>query len=68
MVVSGCMAAYLIVEMRRRTRTLKKLSRQLKESEYQQAQITEQFKTARHDYFKAIEKQFNDWQLSRKSQ
>ncbi|GAA4811876.1 hypothetical protein GCM10011365_17660 [Marinicella pacifica] len=66
--VSGFLAAYLIIEMRRRSRSLKQLSKELKEAHHQQAQITEQFKTARHDYFKAIEKQFNDWQLSRSEQ
>src|SRR5690606_30595170 len=67
-VVSAIMATYLIIEMRRRTRTLKKLSRQLKDAKYEQAQVTEQFKIARTDYFKAIENQFNDWQLSRSEQ
>lgn len=67
-VLSGCMAAYLIIEMRRRTRTLKQLSHQLKESQRQQAQLTEEFKAARHDYFKAIEQQFHVWQLSNSEQ
>ncbi len=66
--VSGFMAAFLIIEMRRRTRTLKKLSRQLKEAKHQHDKISEQFKTARHDYFKAIESQFNEWQLSTSEQ
>jgi len=66
--MSGCMAAYLMIEIRRRTRSLKKLSQQLKESKHQHAQITEQFKAARHDYFQAIEQQFNDWQLSHSEQ
>lgn len=67
-VLSACMAAYLIIEMRRRTRSLKQLSQQLKESQHQQAQLSEQFKIARHDYFKAIEQQFNVWQLSNSEQ
>lgn len=66
--LSGSMAAYLILEMRRRTRSLKQLSQQLKETQLQHAQLTEQFKTARHDYFKAIEQQFNVWQLSHSEQ
>lgn len=66
--LSGCMAAYLIVEMRRRTRSLKQLSQELKESQHKHAQLTDQFKTARHDYFKAIQEQFNVWQLSNSEQ
>jgi DNA-binding NarL/FixJ family response regulator len=66
--VSGFMAAYLIIEMRHRTRSLKHLSQQLKDSQRQQTQLSEQFKAARHDYAKAIERQFNIWQLSMSEQ
>lgn len=63
--ISGVMAIYLIFEMRRRTRSLRNLSRDLNETQDRLVNMTEHFKQARHQYFEAIQTQFSQWQLSK---
>lgn len=62
--ISGMMAVYLIYEMRRRTHRLKNLAQDLNDTQTRLVNMTEQFKQARHQYFEAIQVQFNEWQLS----
>lgn len=62
--LSGVMAVYLVIEMRRRTSRLKNLAQDLSETQTRLVNMTEQFKQARHQYFEAIQTQFNEWQLS----
>ena len=62
--LSGTLATILIIEMNRRTKRLNQLASSLLEAENKVNKITEQFKEARHQYFEAIQQQFDDWNLS----
>ena len=62
--ISGLLAVYLILEMRRRTKRLSALSQVLHDTENKLENMTEQFKQARHKYSEAIQAQFNEWNLS----
>ncbi|MBC3766509.1 helix-turn-helix transcriptional regulator [Neptunicella marina] len=62
--ISGLMAAYLIMEMRRRTRALSKLGQALTLSEQKFAQLNQEMQIARHQYSEVIRKQLHDWKLS----
>ena len=65
---SGSLAAYLIWDMRRRTKQLNSLSNSLNIAEAHVKKITKQFKEIRHQYSEVIHQQFEDWELSQSEQ
>ncbi len=65
---SGSLAAYLILDMRRRTKELETLSHSLLETEEHVNKISKQFKEIRHRYSEIIQQQFRDWELSQSEQ
>ena len=67
-IFSGSLAAYLILDMRRRTKELEVLSRSLIATEEHVNKISKQFKEIRHKYSEIIQQQFKDWELSQSEQ
>ncbi len=66
--ISGAMAIYLILSIRKTQRHLSYLRNQLTESDQKIAHITHEMKQARHQYSEVIAQQFNDWQLTQSEQ
>jgi len=67
-IFSGSLAAYLIWDMRKRTKELLSITNSLSESEAHVKKISKQFKEIRHQYSEVIHQQFNDWSLSQSEQ
>lgn len=65
---AGLGMLYLILEMRRRTIELERLSRTLSDSDQQLANITGEMKNARRRYSETIHQQFIDWRLTESEQ
>lgn len=65
---AGITLGYLVVEMRRRTRQLEKLSHTLSRADQQIANITTEMRSARRQYSEAIRQQFEQWQLTSSEQ
>lgn len=61
---AGLTAAYLIIEMRSRSRQLDQLTQTLSIADQQIANITQEMRSARHDYSALIHQQFENWQLT----
>ena len=62
--LSGALALLIILDMYKRTKKLSILVNSLKESEQKVKNITKQFRDIRHQYFVAIQEQFDNWKLS----
>ena len=65
---SGSLAAYLIWDMRKRTKQLHNISHSLLEAEAHVKKITKKFKEVRHQYSEVIHQQFKDWNLTQSEQ
>lgn len=63
-VVAGVLAIYLIFDIRRRTRNMKRLMNKLHLAKSQLSDMSQQLKNAKTQYLEAVEKQFDDWQLT----
>jgi DNA-binding NarL/FixJ family response regulator len=63
-ILAGLLAAYLMIDMRKRTKRLNKLHQQLASTTEQLQQMTNQFRTARRVYFQEINEQFERWALT----
>lgn len=61
---AGLTVAYLIVEMRSRTRQLEQLTQTLSRADQQIANITQEMRSARRQYSELIHQQFEAWQLT----
>lgn len=61
---AGLTAAYLVFEMRRRTRELERLSRDLSQADRQIAHVTAEMRSARRQYSELIQQQFESWELT----
>lgn len=61
---AGLTMAYLIVEMRSRTRQLEQLTQTLSRADQQIANITQEMRSARRQYSELIHQQFEAWQLT----
>lgn len=61
---AGLTVAYLIVEMRSRTRQLEQLTQTLSMADQQIANITQEMRSARRQYSELIHQQFEAWQLT----
>ena len=65
---AGLTAGYLVIEMRSRARQLDRLTRTLSNADQQIAHITQEMRSARHDYSELIHQQFENWQLTASEQ
>lgn len=65
---AGTLAIYLIIDIRKRTKHLAELKKNLAESTEQLNNITEEMKQARTQYSQVIHDQFEQWQLTKSEQ
>jgi DNA-binding NarL/FixJ family response regulator len=61
---AGLTAAYLIIEMRSRSRQFDLLTQTLSKADQQIANITQEMRSARKQYSEVIHQQFDAWQLT----
>jgi DNA-binding NarL/FixJ family response regulator len=61
---AGLTAAYLIYDMRSRTREFDQLTQTLSKADQQIANITQEMRSARKQYSEVIHQQFDAWQLT----
>ena len=66
--ISGLCAAYLIFEMRTRTKKLNDLGEMISAKDIKLKNITDEMKAARKQYSEVIHQQFNDWLLTNSEQ
>lgn len=66
--ISGVMAIYLILNIRKTTEHLNQLRNKVASSDKKIAHITHEMQQARHQYSEVIYQQFNDWKLTRSEQ
>ena len=62
--VAGLTMGYLVIEMRSRARQLDRLTCTLSQADQQIANITQEMRSARHQYSELIHQQFENWQLT----
>ncbi len=61
---AGLTVTYLIIEMRSRARQLDRLTRTLSHADERIANITQEMRSARHQYSELIHQQFDTWNLT----
>lgn len=62
--LAGCMAIYLIIDIRRRTRHVRDLSDKLVTANTKINSMTEQFRLAKEEFIKAVDAQLDAWNLT----
>jgi DNA-binding NarL/FixJ family response regulator len=65
---AGLTMGYLIIEMRSGARQLEKLAHTLSRADEQIANITQEMRSARHQYSELIHRQFDTWNLTTSEQ
>ncbi|MCB1704435.1 MAG: response regulator transcription factor [Halioglobus sp.] len=65
---AGLTVAYLVIEMRHRSRQLEQLTLTLSRADRDMANITEEMRSARKQYSEVIQQQFRAWQLTTSEQ
>jgi DNA-binding NarL/FixJ family response regulator len=65
---AGLTVAYLIIEMRSKSRQLEQLTQTLSRADREMANITEEMRNARKQYSEVIHQQFMVWQLTASEQ
>lgn len=65
---AGLTLTYLIIEMRKRSRELERLARDLSRADDQIADITSEMHSARREYSELIRRQFDTWNLTASEQ
>ena len=65
---AGLTVTYLVIEMRRRAGQLEQLTQTLSRADQQIANITQEMRSARHQYSELIHRQFEAWNLTTSEQ
>ncbi len=66
--ISGLVAIFIIIDIRKRTKNIQTLKTKLEDSDIKLKDITDEMMTARIQYSQVIHEQFEQWQLTKSEQ